>query len=58
MHGGAYTVSDPYLLVFTRWAARGFLDMTPFPKMLAHARRTLARPAVQAVFAREEITFD
>ena len=58
VHGDSYTISDAYLLVFTRWGARGFLDMSPFPKLTDHARRVAARPAVQRVFAREEITFE
>ena len=58
VHGETYTISDPYLLVFTRWGTRGLLDMAPFPKLTAHARRVAGRPATQAAFTREEITFE
>ncbi len=58
VHGENYTISDAYLLVFTRWGMRGFLDMAPFPKLVAHAGRTAARPAARRAFAREEITLE
>ena len=56
VHGETYTISDPYLLVFTRWGMRGFLDMSRFPKLVAHAERVADRPAAKRAFAREEIT--
>ena len=58
VHGDSYTISDPYLLVFTRWGTRGFLDMTRFPRLRDHARRVAERPAAQRAFAREEITLE
>ncbi|HEX8569641.1 MAG TPA: glutathione S-transferase [Caulobacteraceae bacterium] len=58
VHGDSYTISDPYLLVFTRWAMRGFMDMALFPALTEHARRVAARPAAQRAFAREEITLE
>ena len=54
--GEHYSVVDPYLLVFWIWARGPFIgfDMpNQFPAWTAHARRMAARPAVQAVFARE-----
>lgn len=47
VHGEAYTVSDGYLFVFTRWLFRdGFGDPHRFPKALAHMGRMHLRPAV------------
>lgn len=60
-HGGwavgeNYTAADAYLLVFWVWGRGPALkfDMAGrFPAWTAHARRVAARPAVQAVLARE-----
>jgi glutathione S-transferase len=51
---GDYTVSDPYLFVFTGWAPRLSVDMTAFPKLQSHRERMMQRPAVKAALAREE----
>lgn len=54
--GDAYTVADPYLLVFWTWARRplpGFDIERDCPHWSAHARRMAERPAVQRAFARE-----
>lgn len=54
--GDSYTVADPYLLVFWIWGRGPSLkfDMAGrFPAWTAHAKRVAARPAVQAVLARE-----
>jgi glutathione S-transferase len=51
---GDYSISDPYLFVFTGWAPRLQVDMARFPKLQAHGARMRQRPAVQAVLAREE----
>lgn len=56
--GGRYSVVDPYLLVFWMWGLSPTmkLDMAArFPAWTAHARSMAARPAVQAVFARERL---
>jgi glutathione S-transferase len=54
LHGEAYTVSDPYLLVFSRWLRRdGFGDRDRFPLVFAHLERLEARPAVRKVLAAE-----
>ena len=55
--GEAYTVSDGYLSVFTRWGRQaGFLDKERFPKLNDHLDRVQARPAVQAVLAAEGLS--
>lgn len=54
VHGQDYTVSDGYLIVFTRWLERNFPDVAGrFPKTLAHRRRVEERPAVQRALAQE-----
>ena len=54
--GDAYSVVDPYLLVFWLWGRGAVLnyDMArDFPAWTDHARRMGTRPAVQRVLARE-----
>ncbi|GJE39365.1 glutathione S-transferase family protein [Methylobacterium persicinum] len=54
--GDRFGVVDAYLMVFWVWgrgAALKFDMAGRFPAWTAHARRVCARPAVQAVFARE-----
>lgn len=55
--GNRFSVADPYLLAFYRWTGNrlGF-DMSRYPAWTAHKDRMLARPAVQRVLAREDIT--
>ena len=54
VHGDQYTVSDPYLLVFSRWLDRAELGpVDKFPLVAAHRRRLEARAAVQKVLATE-----
>jgi glutathione S-transferase len=54
VHGDAYTVSDPYLLVFSRWLDRSNLGpVEKFPLVAEHRKRMEARPAVQRVMAAE-----
>jgi glutathione S-transferase len=56
IHGERYTVSDPYLFVYSsylQWGDRG--DPERFPLVRAHRERVLARPAVQRAIARERI---
>lgn len=54
--GGAYTVADGYLSVFTRWARQaGLLKTADFPRLNDHLDRVQARPAVQRVLADEGI---
>lgn len=54
VHGEHYTISDPYLLVFSRWLDRANLGpVDKFERVAAHRRRIEARPAVQRVLAAE-----
>lgn len=51
-----YSVVDPYLLVFFHWGQRIGIDMRrSFPAWTRSMERTLARPAVQRVLARESV---
>jgi glutathione S-transferase len=53
----AYSIVDPYLLVYFRWGNRMQLDMAGrFPAWTAHARRLEARPAVQRALAAEKVS--
>lgn len=51
--GGAFSLLDPYALVFHRWAPRLEIDVAAFPAFSDHARRTAARPSVARALARE-----
>lgn len=54
--GEDYSMSDGYLMVFTRWARQaGLLDKTRFAKLNDHLDRVQARPAVQRVLEAEGI---
>jgi glutathione S-transferase len=54
---GAYSVVDPYLLVFYEWGVRIGLDMaTGYPAWRRLTERTLQRPAVQRVLRDENIS--
>ncbi len=54
--GNAYTVVDPYLLVFYRWGNRIGMDMRAgYPAWTAHAERVCGRPAVQRVLQQQGI---
>ena len=54
VHGEAFTASDGYLLVFSRWFARdGMGDWRRFERVSAHRERVQARPAVRKVLAEE-----
>ena len=55
--GSAYSVVDPYLLVFYRWGNRMGFDMTDrYPQWTRHTRWLIERPAVQRALARESIS--
>ena len=49
--GEQYTVADGYLLTITNWFEADGVDMTKFPRLVAHKSAMLARPAVQQVLA-------
>jgi glutathione S-transferase len=54
--GQAYSACDPYALMLCRWT-RGFgRPARSLPLLGAYLQRTLARPAVQRVYASEGIT--
>lgn len=54
VHGDAYTVSDPYLYVFSRWfAERGLGHPERYPLVAAHRERVAARPAARRALATE-----
>ena len=54
--GEAYSVADPFLLVFFYWANRIGLDATGRqPRWAAHAARLAQRPAVARVLEREGV---
>jgi glutathione S-transferase len=54
---GAYSVVDPYLLVFYEWGARVGLDMRAgYPAWRQLTQRTLQRPAVRRALAAENIS--
>jgi len=54
VHGETFSISDPYLFVFSSWLQRGsFVDPERIPQVLAHRARVAARPAVRQVLARE-----
>jgi glutathione S-transferase len=53
--GGVYSIADPYLLVFYRWATRIGTDMGAFPGWTAPKNAMLVRGAVQRALATEEI---
>lgn len=53
----AYSIVDPYLLVYFRWGNRMHLDMAGrFPAWTAHARRLEARPAIQRALNAEKVS--
>jgi glutathione S-transferase len=54
VHGAHYTVSDPYLYVFTRWLDReGAGGIARFPKLADHRARMQARTAVKKTLEQE-----
>jgi glutathione S-transferase len=53
-----YTVADPYLLVFYRWANRAKLPVHDLKNYSALVQRVMARPAVAKVMKDEGITLE
>lgn len=52
--GETWTLSDGYLMVFSRWSRQaGLLDKARFPKLNAHLDAVQARPATQAMLKAE-----
>ena len=58
MMGEQYTVGDPYLLVFYRWANRAKLPVKEMKNYTALVDRVMSRKAVHKVMADEGITLD
>ncbi len=53
--GEHYSVVDPYLGVFRRWAERLELDTSQWPAWSEQHKRLLDRPATQSALARETV---
>ncbi|MEW5686949.1 MAG: glutathione S-transferase family protein [Pseudomonadota bacterium] len=51
--GEAYSLADPYALVFHRWAERLGVETADYPAFDAHAARVRARPAVRRALEQE-----
>jgi len=51
--GDDYTVADPYLFTLTQWLPFHRIDLSTYPKLLAHSNRMLQRPAVLAALNAE-----
>jgi glutathione S-transferase len=49
--GAQYTVADGYLYLMESWFENDGVDMSKFPKLVAHRAAMNARPAVQRVLA-------
>lgn len=56
--GEQYTVADPYLLVFYRWANRAKLPVRELARYSALVERLLQRPAVRKVMDDEGISLE
>ncbi len=55
--GSKFSVADPYLMVFERWARQGgLLDASGFPKLNEHLDRIQQRPATQRALAAEGLS--
>ncbi|MNU29944.1 glutathione S-transferase N-terminal domain-containing protein [uncultured Brevundimonas sp.] len=55
--GADHSVTDGYLMVFTRWARQAdLLDKARFPALNAHLDRVQSRPAVQRALALEGLS--
>jgi glutathione S-transferase len=51
--GERYTICDPYLFTIGAWLEGDGVDTTTLPRIVAHRKRMLARPAVQRAVAVE-----
>ncbi len=52
--GESYSVADPYLFTMTDWLQGLGIEMDEFPKVAAHHRRMMDRPAVRHALATEK----
>lgn len=53
--GEQYTICDPYLFTVGMWLEGDGVDLATLPKVMAHRKRMLERPAVQKVVADEKV---
>lgn len=51
--GQTYSICDPYLFTIARWLEGDGVDPARFPKVEAHRKRMVERPAVRKVLAAE-----
>lgn len=52
--GEAYTICDPYLYTIGTWLEGDGVDVSALPKVMAHRKRMLERPAVRKVVEEEK----
>ena len=52
--GETYTICDPYLFTIGTWLESDSVDVSTLPKVMAHRKRMLERPAVRKVVEEEK----
>ena len=52
--GDTYTICDPYLFTIGTWLEGDSVDVSTLPKVIAHRKRMLERPAVRKVMEEEK----
>jgi glutathione S-transferase len=53
--GESYTICDPYLFTLSGWLEGDSVDIATLPKVAAHRKRMLERPAVQKIMAEQQV---
>jgi len=53
--GERYTICDPYLFTLGGWLEGDGVDLAALPKVTAHQKRMLERPAVRKVLEEEKV---
>jgi glutathione S-transferase len=53
--GESYTICDPYLFTVAQWLEGDGVDLAALPKVMAHRKRMLERPAVRKVVEEEKV---
>lgn len=53
--GESYTICDPYLFTIAQWLEGDGVDLAALPKVMAHRKRMLERPAVRKVVEEEKV---
>jgi glutathione S-transferase len=51
--GETFTICDPYLFTLAQWLEGDGVDLAALPKVAAHRKRMLERPAVRKVLEEE-----